>query len=344
MTPESMTPPVVAFVIAYWDDGKPWQREYLRLTLDSIVAQTDPNWRVYVVNDASPEPSATAYLDALTAWYGERFAAIHSDRNGGCGPARNRALPAVERDGGDVIAWLDADDLAHPDRVAVLRRMFAEDPELEVVYNSIEFIDENGNPWAEDELLPSLRLLAREQAMPVLRGRDRWVDVAVERENVAIPSAMSARLSLARRFPFPDVRFCEDVATWFRFLGSGAKLDHADGSTLRYRVPRVGGSASRVLAGDLEYFNRLRCGNERAGLVDAIEMATARGVLTATAGRSILCRYLIRIARTVSVDGHVGLATEQYADARSVDPTTFGQHATPEEQRMAEQVSVTRDS
>jgi glycosyltransferase involved in cell wall biosynthesis len=326
---------VVAFVIAYWEDGRSWQREYLEQTLDSITAQTDPNWRVYVVNDASPEPTAVAYLDALVARYGERFTVIHSDRTGGCGPARNRAVPAAERDGCEVIAWLDADDLTHPDRVAVLRRMFREDPELEVVHNSIEFIDEDSKPWAEDELLPSLQLLAKEQAMPPLRGYDRWVDVAVDRENVAIPSGMNARLSLAKRFPFPDVRFCEDVGTWFRFLGSGAKLDHGDGSRLRYRVPRVGGSASRALAGDLEYFNRLRCENERAGLVDAIEMATARGAVTEAEGRTILSRYLIRIGRTVSVDGHLALAAKQFADAREVDPVAFRQHATAEEEQLA---------
>ncbi|MGL5811670.1 MAG: glycosyltransferase family 2 protein [Nocardioides sp.] len=325
----------IAFVIPYWDEGRVRQRDYLEQTIASILAQTDPNWRVYIVNDASPDPSAANYLDNLIRRYGERFTAIHAEHNGGCGPARNLAIPAAERDGCGTIAWLDADDLTHPNRVALLRRMFGEDPELEIVYGAIEFIDENNQKWQETDLLPSLQLLAKEQAMPRVRGRDRWVEVAVERDNIAIPSAMNVRLSLAKQFPFPDVRFCEDVATWFRFLGSGAKVDFGEGITLRYRVPKVGGSASRSLAGDLEFFNRQRCVNERAGLVDAIEMATSRGVASPAKAHATLCKYLIRMGRTVSGDGHFALAAEQFADARSVDPATFQEYTTVEEQQLS---------
>ena len=67
-------------------------------------------------------------------------------------------------------------------------------------------------------------------------------------------------------------------------------------------------------------------------------------MVTAAEGRSILSRYLIRIARTVSVDGHLGLAREQYADARSVDPIAFEQHTSPLEQQLALRLSVAQDT
>jgi glycosyltransferase involved in cell wall biosynthesis len=321
----------VGFIIPYFDDGKAWRRDVLRRTIRSIERQTDDHWRAYLVDDCSPEASTGEFLRDLAGELPDRLIVLSTADNAGAGMARNAGIQAAHRDGCALLSYLDADDQSHPDRVRVIRAMFAADPELDFVYNDIEFVDEQDQVWESSELLPALHLLDQEQRLPKLRGRERWVEQAVERDNIAIPSAMNLRTSLAVRFPFPAVRFCEDVATLFRYLGSGAAIDHAPGIPMRYRVPRQGGSASRALSGDLEFFNRQRCVNERAGLEDAIAMAKRRGATDDRHGREVLCRYLLRIARTVAGDGNERLGVEQLGEAHRVDPRTFAGYATPAE-------------
>lgn len=326
----------VGFVIPYFDDGQAWRREVLRKTIGSIERQTDNHWRAYLIDDCSPEASTGEFLRGLAGELPDRLVVLSTPENAGAGVARNTGVQAARRDGCALVSYLDSDDQAHPDRVRVVRAMFAADPELDFVYTDIEFVDEHDQVWESAEMLPALFLLDEEQKLPKLRGRERWVEQAIERDNIAIPSAMNLRTSLAARFPFPNVRFCEDVATLFRYLGSGAKIDHAPGIAMRYRVPRQGGSASRALSGDLEYFNRLRCVNERAGLEDAIAMAKERGATDDRHGREVLCRYLLRIARTVAGDGNERLGLEQVREAHRVDPETFATYATAAERAHIE--------
>ncbi|WP_189935826.1 glycosyltransferase family 2 protein [Streptomyces sulfonofaciens] len=327
-------------MIPYFDDGLAWRRDYLRLTLRSLERQTDPDWCAYLVDDASPTPGTAEFLADLAASTSGSVTVLHAPRNAGAGQARNLAIEAAYQDGHPLLAYLDADDLAHPDRVAAVRALFTAEPELDFAYNDIEFIDEHGRPWDRDRLLPGLRMLDEQQRLPKLRGRERWIEQAVERDNIAIPSAMNLRTTLALSVPFPAKPFCEDVATLFRYLGSGAAIDHVPGIPTCYRVPQVGGSASRKQSGGVDAFNRMRCTNEREGLEEAIASAIARGAADERTGRAVLCRYLIRIGRTVTADGSPELGRSQLRQARELDPETFAAHATAAELRDTEAVPV----
>jgi hypothetical protein len=321
----------VAFVIPYFDDGLAWRRDHLRRTLGSVAQQTDANWCAYLVDDASPAPGTVDFLTGLVASVPGCVTLLRAPWNAGAGQARNLAIEAAHRDGHPLLAYLDADDLAHPRRVAEVRAMFAADPDLDFVYSDIEFIDEQGSPWDPDRLLPCLRMINEQQDLPKLRGRERWIEQAVERDNIAIPSAMNVRTTLAMDVPFPAEPFCEDVATLFRYLGSGAAIAHVPHVPTGYRVPRDGGSASRRQSGGVDAFNLLRCTNERAGLEEAIATAVSRGVADERMGRAVLCRYLIRIGRTVSADGSRELGRSQLRQACELDLETFAEYASAAE-------------
>jgi Glycosyltransferases involved in cell wall biogenesis len=332
----------VAFVIPYFDDGLVWRRNCLRQTVSSLERQTDPAWCAYLVDDASPAPDTAEFLADITSSLSGSVTVLRAPHNAGAGQARNLGIEAAHRNGQTLLAYLDADDLAHPDRVAAVRALFAADPELDFAYSNIEFIDEHGAPWEPEGLLPGLRMLDEQQRLPKLRGRERWMEQTRERDNIAIPSAMNLRTALALRVPFSAVPFCEDVATLFRYLGSGAKIDHIPDIPTGYRVPREGGSASRKQSGGVDAFNRMRCTNERAGLEEAIATAVRRGAVDERTGREVLCRYLIRIGRTVSADGSPELGRSQLRQAHELDPETFAEHATPAEYADASAAAVTR--
>ena len=88
---------------------------YVRACLDSLVAQTFPNWEALCIDDGSTDGSG-AILDEY-ALRDERFRVVHQP-NGGAGGARNAALDRVR---GDWVAFVDADDYVSDDFLEGLR-------------------------------------------------------------------------------------------------------------------------------------------------------------------------------------------------------------------------------
>jgi len=97
----------------------------------SLANQTHGNFEVVVINDGQ-EP-----VDGVIAASGlERVRLIKTAGNLGPSVARNAGHEAAH---GDIIAYLDDDDLYAPDHLAVHARHYADNPDLHVVYSDAEW-------------------------------------------------------------------------------------------------------------------------------------------------------------------------------------------------------------
>jgi len=96
---------------------------YLCEAVESIWAQTYQPLEVIVVDDGSTDDIATA-----TRQLGVRIRYVRQD-NRGPAAARNHGVSLAR---GELIAFLDADDLWHPEKLARQAARFAERPELEI--------------------------------------------------------------------------------------------------------------------------------------------------------------------------------------------------------------------
>ncbi len=118
---------------------------YLPLALDSILAQSFDYFEFIVVDDASTD--ATAAVIADYARRDRRIRVLTNARNLGISGAINVGLEASR---GELIARMDADDIAHPDR---LRRQVAfldTHPDHVIVGASCNFIDATGRVTHRD--------------------------------------------------------------------------------------------------------------------------------------------------------------------------------------------------
>jgi glycosyltransferase involved in cell wall biosynthesis len=95
---------------------------YLREALDSVLQQTYRHLELIVVDDGSTDGSA-----ALAASYGDRLRVLRQ-ANAGPAAARNRGLDEMR---GEFAAFLDADDLWHPEKLARQLGRFTERPALD---------------------------------------------------------------------------------------------------------------------------------------------------------------------------------------------------------------------
>jgi glycosyltransferase involved in cell wall biosynthesis len=105
---------------------------YVGAAIDSVLAQSYRPIEVIVVDDGSDDGSAEVVRS-----YGERVIYAHQE-NAGNGSARNHATRLATA---DLFAFMDADDLSAPDRLALQWAALESDPEVDVVYgHAREFV------------------------------------------------------------------------------------------------------------------------------------------------------------------------------------------------------------
>lgn len=98
----------------------------IRQTLESCLAQTLPCHEIIVVNDGSTDSTAKVLLE-----FGNNIRVIHQE-NRGLAAARNSGISRAQ---GDFVAWLDADDLAEPQRLEIQSRILDKYSELILVHS-----------------------------------------------------------------------------------------------------------------------------------------------------------------------------------------------------------------
>lgn len=127
------------------------QGRFLRATLDSMLGQGYPALDVFVQDGGSTDET----LQILEE-YRERVPSV-SEKDEGQADAINRGL---SRASGDVLGYLNSDDLLLPGTLDAVGSAFAEDPRLRLVYGRAVFVDETGSeigpcltqPWSRERL------------------------------------------------------------------------------------------------------------------------------------------------------------------------------------------------
>ena len=108
---------------------------YLRIAIDSALAQTYAPVEVIVVDDGSTDDSR-----AVIESYGDRITPIIK-ANGGHGSALNAGFAASR---GEIVIFLDADDELMPDAVEQVVKAWR--PAVAKAQFQLEMVDENGQP------------------------------------------------------------------------------------------------------------------------------------------------------------------------------------------------------
>jgi hypothetical protein len=140
------SPPRVAVVITNHNYAT-----FLAAAIESALGQRHADVAVVVVDDGSTDRSRN-----VIAGYGGRISAVLQDRQGQKA-AFNAGLAAVSA---DVVLFLDADDLLHPDTAAAVARGFVAEPAAARAVFRLEAVDASGRRLGH--LVPSAQVpLAR---------------------------------------------------------------------------------------------------------------------------------------------------------------------------------------
>lgn len=111
--------------------------QYLATTLDSVLAQTYPLHEIIVIDDGSTDSSPE-----ILRSYGDRLRVTRQD-NRGIAPTRNLGLQLAT---GDVINFIDQDDLWPAGRTEALVKALQSDPEAQIAVGQVEILYERSRP------------------------------------------------------------------------------------------------------------------------------------------------------------------------------------------------------
>ena len=241
---------------------------HLREAVASVLAQHDPDWRLTVVDDAYPDPSAAAWVADLAD---PRVSLIRNTSNLGVSGSFQRCLELATE---DWVVIMGGDDRMLPHYVARLHEVTAAHPDVALVQPGVRVIDERGEPALPlvDRVKELLRIRV-DQPTPI---DPETMTASLMRGNWMYFPANAWRRELALRHGF-EPRY-EVVLDWLLMLhllqdGHPALLDPE--VTFEYR--RHAESVSSGRAFDMSRFHE-----EKALVLTMAEMTRRRGWKRAT--------------------------------------------------------------
>ena len=184
------------------------KEKQIACTLQSVFEQTFQNFEIVIVDDGSTDNS----VEEVEKFDDFRIRLIHQT-NAGVSAARNRG---IEEASGELIAFLDADDVWMPEYLATQYGLYQKYPECSVYACNYEFRDSEG------KVTPTIiRKLPFEGEDGILSN---YFEVAsCSHPPICSISIMVKKMAIQAIGGFPlGIKSGEDLLTWARLAVSGA--------------------------------------------------------------------------------------------------------------------------
>lgn len=180
--------------------------------VQSVLEQSVPVAEIILVDDASSDDSA-GLLGQLAAEI-DKVRVITLAQNAGPSRARNVGW---DQSSGDWVAFLDADDAWHPQKIEIQLEAIRANPGLAIIGHGCE-VSSEGQDWSNLSHLNGARLAEKVKLIGKWRlmASNPW----------PTPSVMIRR-DIAERFD-EDMRRAEDYLLWARIVmggGAGARIN-----------------------------------------------------------------------------------------------------------------------
>ncbi|MFZ4505271.1 MAG: glycosyltransferase family 2 protein [Microbacteriaceae bacterium] len=213
--------------------GRP---DHLRIAVESVLAQTDPDWRLTVVDDVYPDVTAGKWVESLGD---DRITYIRNVEN--LRPSRNYNK-CVGLTRAPFVTIMGCDDVMLPGYVERVSQLTAAHPDADIVQPGVSVIDENGQP--SRPLADRVKELVRGalHGTRVFEGASAVTRLLVG--NWTYFPSLVWRTEVVAKFAFrEDLNVVQDLDMIMKIMLSGGKLVADEHVVFNYRRHSVSYSA-----------------------------------------------------------------------------------------------------
>ena len=198
---------------------------YISDSIKSVIVQTYPNWELLIVDDASTDETVSIIKDYSQSDSRIRFAI--KTQNSGIADTRNQCIQMAQ---GQFLAFLDADDIWHPEKLEKQLRFMME-KNVGFTYSTYDWIDEDGNTL--NKFINTIGNLSYETYLQ---------NTIIGCSTVMVNKAITGDVVV------PKFRTSEDTATWLDILRKGLLAYAIDEPLVSYRIRRKSASSNKIKA------------------------------------------------------------------------------------------------
>lgn len=188
---------------------------FIAQTIDSVLAQTYPNWELLVTDDCSSDGTCRIVEGYLKI--DARIRLFRLPKNSGAAVARNNSIREAK---GRYIAFLDSDDLWLPEKLAV-QLAFMQEYGYPFTCTSYAQIDERG--------VPLNKIIRAKKKVDYNR---LLLDCPVGNSSVVYDVEKIGKIEV------PDIRKRNDDALWLRMLRHEKYIRGIEQPLMLYRIRR----------------------------------------------------------------------------------------------------------
>lgn len=245
--------------VPYWGDPS-----YMKLTVDSVLAQTSPRWFLTIVDDAYPDATIERYVAAIGD---PRITYIKKANNEGITQSFRTSVQVAKQ---DLIAVVGCDDILLPNYVETVLQAHEEHPEADIIQPGVRVIDAAGRPANTLVDYVKQRVLKPRSASPILLSGEKLATSLLHGNWLYWPS-LTFKTASIREVDFRDeFPIIQDLALVMDMILQGRTLLVVPVESFAYR--RHTESASSLLIRDGSRFK-----GERDYFALAATLARAHG-------------------------------------------------------------------
>ena len=219
---------MISIIVPVYNAGN-----YISKTIENVTAQTYTDWELLLVDDCSKDKSCEIIEEEIRRFEKsgnekDKIRLLKQKENAGAANARNRG---IDESRGRYIAFLDADDVWHPEKLEK-ELNFMQEKDAGFVFTAYEFGDADARPTGRIVHVPET-LTFKE---------------ALSRTVIFTSTVLFDKEKIPLDLLHMPVIASEDTACWWRILKSGITAYGLEEALVIYRRPASSLSSNKYEA------------------------------------------------------------------------------------------------
>ena len=216
---------------------------FMKQTVRSILNQSDPNWRLVVVDDGYPDDTLPSWFESLKD---ERIEYQRNVKNLGANGNFQKCLGLLSA---EYCLVMGADDLLEPNFVERINELISSNPGISMIHPGVKVIDENNEMISTRSDQVKMNIRESQSSSAVLSG-EPLAKSLMKGNWMYFPSIVWKTKTIQEIGFRPGFHVCQDLGLAMDLIMQGGELALIEDQIFRYRRHQESDSSIKAINGE----------------------------------------------------------------------------------------------